>query len=176
MRVQSNGIAKATCEGDSPAMKLRRGAGLGSIVIWVALPLWAGGWIYLLFRSKRLWMFHWIGWLGCLDALDRLRSLAHPIRAGLPEWVLFSVPTALYTLSFLNCCWLLLHGERKLATRISILVAIGTLACELLQLAWPRWGTFSIEDLAFDCLAIACSLPFFHAVVRRRESGVTIVD
>jgi len=90
-----------------------------------------------------------------------MRAAVLPARHALPEWAIFSLPTALYTTSLINFCWysnldrpLLARAWAAGAAGVSILAEVG-------QLVIPGSGTFSIVDLALVLGAIAISDPVY---------------
>ena len=71
-----------------------------TLLLNVILPLFTGGFIYLLFRSERLIMFDWIRFLGFKESLDLLRNDFNSLKSFIPNWVLFSLPDGLWVYSF----------------------------------------------------------------------------
>jgi hypothetical protein len=81
----------------------------GFLAVHVALPLLIGGGVYLLWRDPSLLMFHWLDAVGGLPALAPARAWAAPLRADLPDWLLFSVPDGAWVyacVAFFGRLWL----------------------------------------------------------------------
>jgi len=136
-----------------------------SIFFAIIFPLLLGGGIYLLFRSKSLWMFAWAEALGWEGALTAAREWARPARPWLPDWVLFSLPTALYYLSVLNYCWECLRPDPDAARRWTMGVTALAFGVELLQIVAPVAGTFSVQDVLVYALVFPLSWPFRQGVL-----------
>jgi hypothetical protein len=136
---------------------------------WTALvvfPLLLGGAIYLGFRTEQLLMFGAAEHLGMGDTVRRYRHAVAPLRESLPDWVVFSLPNALWTFSML-CFFAVLWRTHRvfLATWTGIAVTFSA-GAELLQAAALVPGTFSVADLVATvvaCLAAAAILaPSLH--------------
>ncbi len=122
----------------------------------VVVPLAAGAWVYLVARPAGLRVFGWVEGVGLADSLARVRDASHPIAVGLPAWLVFSLPHALWVYAF---AWLISALWDHRATRESVpwlLVAPALgVGWELGQRVGVVPGTFDGLDLA---LALAASL------------------
>ena len=139
-----------------------------SFFSYVILPLLLGGGIYLLFRSSQLLMFAWAAMLGLMEPLAQARAVVAPWQAMLPAWAIFSLPTALYYLSAMNYCWLMLEQDRTMAWRWTLLVSGLAFGVELIQTILPLAGTFSSEDLVTYAFVFPLSLPFRALLLSER--------
>lgn len=137
----------------------------GFLLIHCVLPLWIGGWVYLLFRSESLLMFRWADFLGLLEFIREQRETWGEGSETLPGWVLFSLPDGawVYTATaFFGRLWrtgpLLPHVAW---TGSASVLAIGG---EFAQ--WPGWipGTFDWVDLILYLVAAIVS--YWFAAVR----------
>lgn len=108
--------------------------------------LLVGGITYLLFRPRTLLMFHIADYLGLSPVIDRIRE--YMTGAWLPEFIVYSLPGALWSSAYLLTVDCFLYGQsvrtRLMAT--SIIPLIGA-ASELLQLTGMVPGTFDGWDL-----------------------------
>ena len=112
-----------------------------------------GGAIYLLFRTKRLVMFHVTDTLGLTDAIDGWRQAVKGMR--LPEWTIYVLPSALWSGAYILIMDALLRNHR-LATRLlatGFIPLLGIVA-EGLQAVGVVPGTFDWLDL------VAYTLPY----------------
>lgn len=135
------------------------------------LPLLLGGGIYILWRSPGLLMFRWLEsfHLGWLVSSARGSHLVQSIRPA--QWVLFSLPNALWVLSLVTAAGLLWGGTRAtnaLAVGIAALIGVGAEVAQALGLL-P--GTFSAIDLLTAVLAAAVGI--LLSIWRSRCSSIT---
>lgn len=141
--------------------------GAGFVLLWCALPILAGGLVYLLFRDERLWMFRWAGWVGLDGVIAAARVHSLPHRAALPDWLLFSAPDGVWVFASTAFFARLWHdGPRVLRVLwigIGPAMAIGG---ELGQALGPVPGTFDPADLAFYAGAAVLAV----AVARAAEA------
>lgn len=116
----------------------------------VGLPIVIGAGIYTLWRSKRLLVFTWYGWLGLHTQLLTLRANVASVRHLLPDFVLYSLPDALWVYSFtflMQAVWFrhsLSYG-RIFWTFLPVSLAVGAEIGQLLKVV-P--GTFDFMDVA----------------------------
>src|SRR3979411_2517688 len=71
----------------------RRG---GSVLRHVVLPLLVVGLIYVGWRDYTLPMFRWFELVGVGPVVQQLRTTTTPLQAGLPSWVEYSLPDAMW--------------------------------------------------------------------------------
>lgn len=136
-------------------MLSRSRASVPSPTAW-ALPataLAAAGLIYLAFRAPALRLFTWADALGLSAAVAELRAVARDHAP--PDWVLFSLPDALWQLAFAFTLFRLSRGARAVerAAWCAAPVAIG-LGLELGQAAGAVPGTFDPVDLTLSIAAV----------------------
>lgn len=117
--------------------------------IAAAVTLSAGGWIYVAARPGTHIYNIWNG------------GIASTFDAGLPDFVLYSLPDGLWTLSSILMLHPLLRGERALR-RLAIVAIVPMLGIASETLQWLRWlpGVFDICDLA--CYAIPLIAYFLY--------------
>ena len=124
-------------------------------IIYIFMPLFWGVLLYLFFRSEKLLVFDWLKQVGLYDPINFIRSDLQKIGNKLPEWIIFSLPNALWTysiLSFINLIW---RKEQKI--QIILLLSISTfiICIEFLQAAKLVQGTFCWSDLILVFLLIS---------------------
>lgn len=108
--------------------------------------LLVGGITYLLFRPRTLLMFHVADNLGLSPIIDRIRE--GMTNAWFPEFIVYSLPGALWSAAYLLTADCFLNGQ-TVKTRLaitSIIPLIGA-ASELLQLTGVLPGTYDGWDL-----------------------------
>lgn len=72
----------------------------------VALPVAIGAGIYVLWRTQRLPVFDWLTWAGFSGVVEWLRQVA-PAASALPDWVIFTLPDALWVYAVTACAALI---------------------------------------------------------------------
>jgi hypothetical protein len=108
--------------------------------------LLVGGITYLLFRPRTLLMFHVADYLALSPIIDRIRE--GMTNAWFPEFIVYSLPGALWSAAYLLTADCFLNGQ-TVKTRLaitSIIPLIGA-ASELLQLTGVLPGTYDGWDL-----------------------------
>ena len=153
------------------------GSGLGALSVkvtrrWVlwhgVFPVWIGGIIYLIFRSKGLVMFRWLEWAGLDALLEPLRRGSAPIRPWVPDFVVFTMPHCLWSYALTVNVWGIWREVPRQALLFSVTVGLtsGPLV-ELGQgLGWVP-GTFDWMDLAGYIVAVAAASMSAFALTRR---------
>lgn len=115
-----------------------------------------GGLIYIFFRTDKLLMFSWFKRLGLSSLISYIRLFSDEFI--LPEWVIYSLPNALWTYSFMFSFVLLWKNSINLYSHIWFaLVFFISVGSEIGQLLKIVPGTFDFIDL-FLCL-IAIMIP-----------------
>ena len=118
-----------------------------TLLLLAGLMLLAGGMLYLLFRPRTLVMFRVADWLGWSAVITDMRAVA---AAGtLPEWVVYWLPNALWTTSYILMTEALSAGShpRQKLLKAGLIPALGMVS-ELLQGWGVIRGTFDWWDLA----------------------------
>ncbi len=70
-------------------------------LITAIVSLLVGSFIYILFRPTSLVMFDWFNSMGLSDLINSMRSSAEGVDKNFPRWVVFSLPYALWVLSYM---------------------------------------------------------------------------
>ena len=113
------------------------------VILHIALPIFIGSMIYILFREKELLMFNWFNYLKLNFIIDFLRNNFYEYRIYIPKSILFSLPDALWVYSFTMFLSIYLKNKIILST-----VFIGSIIMEILQF-WFVAGTFDIYDVIY---------------------------
>lgn len=126
------------------------------LVLCVIFPLTSGGLIYILFRKDSLKMFSWFHKIGLSELISSARVFAPSFVP--PDWVIYSLPDALWLFSFTSL--ILLLWENKLTLNAILWVAATTVIgifSEIGQALKLVPGTFDSLDLLLLLLASTIS-------------------
>ena len=123
----------------------------------VFMPLLIGGLLYIAFRSH-LRMFRWFDQLGLSELVSDIRELTSPIAHYVPDWIIYSLPDALWIYSFTSVHQIL-WKDSKIAMRVLFLMSI-LLGCgaEVMQSLGLISGTFDWMDFILCLLAVIFSI------------------
>jgi len=121
------------------------------------LPLFLGGLLYLLFRSTDLRMFDWVTIVGLEQTVQAMRGIASPYRSNIPDWVIYSLPNALWLYAFMIAIKLVWKDQVRMRWLWYSIPIFTGFVVEFLQ-AWHLIpGTFDPMDLALAAMAIGLS-------------------
>ena len=110
------------------------------------LFLFCGCAIYLLFRSKTLYIYQWCISLGVSDFVDSCRSIVQG--CSISDFVKFSLPDGLYCAAYILMIDAIWNDDNRFAKYLIIsFVPIITIGSEILQYYHTVQGTFDIMDL-----------------------------
>ena len=102
--------------------------------------------IYLLFRSKTLYIYVWCKSLGMSSPIDTLRIIVNDW--SVPSFIKYSLPDGLYCTSYLLIMDAIWHEEKSwLKYLILAVVPLITIDSEILQYFGYVRGTFDLVDL-----------------------------
>ena len=113
------------------------------VILHIALPIFVGSMIYILFREKELLMFNWFNYLKLNFIIDFLRNNFYEYRIYIPKSILFSLPDALWVYFF--TMFLSIYYKNRI---ILSAIFVGSIITEILQL-WFVVGTFDIYDVIY---------------------------
>jgi hypothetical protein len=122
-------------------------------ILHVGLPVLAGGLMYLAFRSADHLLFRWADALGLGSLVAMLRVWAVPLRPT-NEWILYSLPDALWLYAFVYFMAVTWRGrslEARLWCALPPALAFGS---EIAQGVGLLQGTFAVGDLVAYAAAI----------------------
>ncbi len=141
---------------------------------WAASFLLAGSAVYIVFRPTSLLMFHWIDAVGLIGPIQALRTPFSAAADSLPAWFIYSVPFALWVLSYLLFVkliwWQSPSPWRYFYFWCVPLISIASEICQYLRVI-P--GTFDLHDLLMLGLATAFALSshaFSHLTTRGHQN------
>ena len=115
-------------------------------ILFSLILFFIGGLIYLAFRSESLLMFSWARDIGIERLIDHLRIIMQPYYPS-SEWILFSLPDGLWTLSYvilMGAIWKFQIREHRIMIGLIPTIAI---CSELLQAFGIFPGSFDVSDL-----------------------------
>ena len=136
------------------------------IFVQAGFPLSIGGLIYILFRTDSLLMFRWLDMLGATAFIQSCRKYMID-RLNLPDWIIFSLPDALWVFSFTSLMLIIWHGKFSYNSIFWLLLApIIGLFSELGQLVGIIPGTFDIIDLLL--ILLSAILPFGRLMTKQK--------
>lgn len=116
-----------------------------------------GGLIYVTFRSETLVMFDWFHALGIDDLVSSLRDLGASF-LPLPDWLLYSLPDGLWTLSYVLVMSALWDFDFHSHWKMFGLIPFIAISSEFLQLLGLIHGSFDWMDLFAYCFATIIGL------------------
>jgi hypothetical protein len=147
----------------------------------VLTPLILGGAIYICWRDPSLRMFEWFRLAGLGSIVSGIRQVALPYAVLFPNWVLYSLPDALWVyaaIMFMDCIWV--RGERRSISRLFWLSSgpLLAIAIELAQLARFAPGDFDPTDLILSAVASVAAFVIitFRNPLNRIEKGTQHVQ
>jgi len=132
-------------------------------------PVILGGFIYLTYRTDSLLMFGWFNTIGLTEYIKILRTSDWLHSTTIPNWVIYSLPDALWLFSFTYTTLLLWNFKINKHSIFWICLApfIG-LSSELGQMIGFIPGTFDVLDLVM--LLFASALPFIFVTNRKTKN------
>ena len=138
------------------------------ILIHVLLPIFVGGLIYTLWRKSTLLIFSWYDFIGLIDMINYLRSVARPLYTSLPDWFLFCLPDGLWvyaTTAFMACLWIDSPKSHFLFwISIAPTLAIGGEVCQFFGFVQ---GTYETKDIAFYIAGFAAAMLLVSQISRK---------
>lgn len=141
------------------------------ILLTVVLPVTAGAFIYLSWRSHTLLVFRWLHWIGLERFTEQTQHLAGLIKP--PHLISNSVPDGLWVFAFTSAMRFVWHSPNSLIAfcwiALPTALALGGEFGQALQIV-P--GTFDWLDV-FANLA-GTTLAFCHTVELSREEALDI--
>ncbi len=129
-----------------------------SYLVHVLIPLFIGGYIYIVFRNKNLRFFNYFEKIGCLDYINTIRLINNPYKGFFPNWFFYSLPDGLWVYSFTSFYIIIWNGRiAKMQYWLLLPVIFGCLA-ELAQAIKIFEGTYDPIDLLFLVSAFIISI------------------
>lgn len=116
--------------------------------------------IYLLFRSKSLYIYQWCVMLGLSDMIDSLRYAVQ--NWNITGWIRYSLPDGLYCAAYILIIDAIWHNDNRIIKYFIIsLVPFITISSELLQNFGLVEGTFDIYDLICYLIPLTIYIYYF---------------
>jgi hypothetical protein len=123
------------------------------------LLLAVGCLIYLLFRSRTLYIYVWCKFLGLSAFIDTLRYAVHDWQ--LSDFIRYSLPDGLYVTAYILMMDAIWHDDKRMIKYVILsIVPFITIASEILQYLGLVPGTFDAVDLI--CYAIP---PLIYSII-----------
>ena len=126
------------------------------IALHIFIPIFVGGAIYICWRKSTLLMFGWYTNFGLRSEITHIRELTAAARHVLPNWILYSLPDALWVYSltaFMSAVWFKQRFSMVGVVWISVGLVLSVTG-ELCQAIGIVSGTFDPVDLLL-CVASA---------------------
>lgn len=128
---------------------LRRPGGRVLVTAISAACLAAGSALYVCLRHDTLLMFRWMQAVGALSGVSSARVATRWLAPLLPDWVIFSLPYALWVASYMLAVEVIWYRSRSRSKYVWLAVAPAiALFSEIAQAARLIPGTFDWDDLA----------------------------
>jgi len=121
---------------------------VSNIMTYVLLPIFIGGLIYIVSRSKSLKMFNWFEKINLSNEVRIIRDYFSNIE--LPNWIIYNLPDFLWVFSFTSLLFIIWNKkiEKENVFYILFPMGIGVLS-EFGQLFSIISGTFDKVDIIF---------------------------
>jgi hypothetical protein len=128
------------------------------------LPLILGGFIYIIFRTETLIMFHWFKYLNFSDEINIIKNIK-PVQY-FPNWFIYNLPDGLWIFSYTAIS---LEIWKHSITRQNIFwvfsIPIIAVLSEFLQLFKIIPGTFDFLDVTFYILGTISSFYILTKII-----------
>lgn len=110
------------------------------------IPVLFGGLIYLLYRPKSIFLFEILNKMGGSTTIDIVRNKVEQIH--LPDFVVYSLPAGLWTVSYLMAMYLCTKQlNKKMRLSLALPLPISAVVLEFMQQFGLCPGIFDICDL-----------------------------
>ncbi len=127
-----------------------------------------GGFIYIIFREKKLLMFSWFSSLEIINFVDYLRNNTLHIQL-IPDWIKFSLSDGIWVYSLTSLMLIIWYRDTNKLRFIWLFIGpILGLAAEFGQLVKIVPGTY--DNIDFLLLLIATILPF--VLIRKKKERI----
>ncbi len=125
-----------------------------SLVGISAVCLATGSVLYICFRPKSLLVFQWAETIGAGEGVNVARNAARAVDQIMAGWVTYSLPFALWVVSYMLAIGAVWGGSRSSARFVWLaVVPVMAIGSEVMQAAHLIPGTFDWRDLCFLVLA-----------------------
>lgn len=138
--------------------RLTAGGRVAQGIVHVLLPLSIGGALYLTLRSEGLQMFSWVEILRVDGVVDDARALAAPIKGIASDFLIYTLPDALWVYSLASA--VLLIWQRTVGLEpviwLGLVAALGVGGEVAQEMSWVP-GTFDRWDLGANVVALCAA-------------------
>lgn len=138
----------------------------------IYLPIILGVLIYIIFRSRSLFYFHFFTLINLDDYIIPLRKFVFLYRKLFPNWVIYSLPDGLWLFSFGSALLYNLKNLKKRALLFSLIFSL-TLFFELIQFFLGGHGTligtFDPSDLVCFATGYALALSVNYLFFKKNQ-------
>ena len=129
-----------------------------------------GSAVYILFRPMTLLMFHWADALSLTHSVQLMRASVSGLEYLFPAWFVFSLPFALWVLSYLlliEAVWM--HSQSRVRIAWFWSIPFIVICAEFAQIKQIIPGNFDWKDMAAIIFAII--LGFFITSIHNLKRG-----
>lgn len=137
------------------------------LLIFIAIPMFIGGMIYILFRPESLLMFKWFNYLDLTSLITKLRGNFSFLGSYLPGWVVYSLPDGIWVFSLTAVMFKIWQNGALLSRlfwcSIGPILGVGG---EIGQYFSVVPGTFDIADLVIN--VVSSLLAFYFVKISNR--------
>jgi len=121
--------------------------------------LFLGGIIYVLWRDESLIMFRWFNDLGFGVKVHNIRLYAKPYANILPQWVIFSLPQALWLLSGILLLKSIWGNDKHKGMKLWLIILL-TMAFGIEYVQYLHWIPGTFDELDIGLLIGGCIISF----------------
>ncbi len=139
-------------------------------IILSGLAIFIGGLIYIFLRPSEHLFFGWIRLAGLDQWISPARSLSPWLGQLFPDWIIFSLPNALWAFAYTMLITSIWSGSKswlKYFWMASIPLLV--LGFEILQYPGLIPGTFCIQDIVFGVLGLV--LGIFIGTIKTKKNN-----
>ncbi|WP_323787896.1 hypothetical protein [Psychroserpens sp.] len=137
------------------------------------LPIFIGGFIYIINRTETILFFNWIKAVQMENGIKYIRDLFGNYH--LSEWIKFNLPDLLWVFGFTSVMliiWKEIQSQVKMLYIILPLVIAET--SEIVQYFIPTFGTFDFKDIIFYSIGWILSILILKTINQlKNEKQIT---
>lgn len=124
-----------------------------------SFALFLGGIIYVLWRDESLIMFRWFDALGVGVQVHSIRIYAERYANILPQWVIFSLPQALWLFSGILLLMSIWGNDKHKGMQLWLII-LSTMAFGIEYLQYLHWIPGTFDELDVVLLIAGCAVSF----------------
>ncbi|MEN8230204.1 MAG: hypothetical protein ABFS38_18735 [Bacteroidota bacterium] len=120
-----------------------------------SLAVFAGGFIYILFRPTEPVFFSWFSAIGIENWLYSIREKSISISSFLPQWIVYSLTNGLWAFAYTLIVLSIWTGSKSFLKYFWFLsIPVLVFGFEVLQLTGEIQGTFCLNDIIWSAIGI----------------------